>query len=266
MAGIYERTVLESLDFPRNNPFIRSIDTNLVNFNSNSVFQRFFEVDLRGPEVEVPVFCRREVQSILVDNKNLANIEDKDNMIECYITSLFVGKEETKRTSDSMVRTMLETSTHYKLCKVTTNTGLVYYGGAGVIFNSRMELLMLNVVKYNLTNPFIELLKPIMYISPKVFTGDGPVEKNILKKLIPTVSTEGASLNTVTSMVHNKFNYSGEGNTRVYTKKMPEIIIADVSDRFIHKPDMPDLSHFNDEEVNSFLKDNIGLMRECMKI
>lgn len=267
MAGIYERTVLGSLDFPRSNSFTRNIDTNLVNFNSNNVFQRFFEVDLRGPEVEVPVFCRREVQPILVDNKNFANIEEyKDNIIECYITSLFVGKEETKRTSDSMVRTMLETSTHYKLSKVTTNTGLVYYGGAGVIFNSRMELLMLNVVKYNLTNPFIELLKPIMYISPKVFTGDGPVEKNILKKLIPTVIAEGASLNTSTSMVHNKFNFSDENRNRVYTRKMPEIIIADVSDRFIHKPDMPDLSHFNDEEVNSVLKDNIGLMREYMKI
>lgn len=267
MAGIYERTVLGSLDFPRSNSFTRNIDTNLVNFNSNNVFQRFFEIDLRGPEVEVPIFCRREVQSILIDNKNFGNIEEyKDNIIECYITSLFVGKEETKRTSDSMIKTMLETSTHYKLSKVTTNTGLVYYGGAGVIFNSRMELLMLNVVKYNLTNPFIELLKPIMYISPKVFTGDGPVEKNILKKLIPTVIAEGASLNTSTSMVHNKFNFSDENRNRVYTKKMPEIIIADVSDRFIHKPDMPDLSHFNDEEVNSFLKDNIGLMREYMKI
>lgn len=267
MAGIYERTVLGSLDFPRSNSFTRNIDTNLVNFNSNNVFQRFFEIDLRGPEVEVPVFCRREVQDILVSNRDLRiTAGHEDEIVECYITPLFVGMEQTKRTSDSMIRTMLETSTHYKLSKVTTNTGLVYYGGAGVIFNSRMELLMLNVVKYNLTNPFIELLKPIMYISPKVFTGDGPVEKNILKKLIPTVIAEGASLNTSTSMVHNKFNFSDENRNRVYTKKMPEIIIADVSDRFIHKPDMPDLSHFNDEEVNSFLKDNIGLMREYMKI
>ena len=74
MAGVYERTVLGSLDFPRNNSFTRNIDTNLVNFNSNSVFQRFFEIDLRGPEVEVPIFCRREVQPILVDNKNFGNI------------------------------------------------------------------------------------------------------------------------------------------------------------------------------------------------
>lgn len=266
MAGIYERTVLGSLDFPRSNSFTRNIDTNLVNFNSNNVFQRFFEIDLRGPEVEVPIFCRREVQSILIDNKNFGNIEEyKDNIIECYITSLFVGKEETKRTSDSMIRTMLETSTHYKLSKVTTNTGLVYYGGAGVIFNSRMELLMLNVVKYNLTNPFIELLKPIMYISPKVFTGDGPVEKNILKKLIPTVITHGASLSAMTSSVINKFNFP-DGPRTQFVKKMPEIIVADVSDRFIHKPDMPDLSRFNDEEVNSFLKDNIGLLRNDMKI
>lgn len=266
MAGIYERTVLGSLDFPRNNSFTRNIDTNLVNFNSNSVFQRFFEIDLRGPEVEVPIFCRREVQSILIDNKNFANIEEyKDDIIECYITSLFVGKEETKRTSDSMVRTMLETSTHYKLCKVTTNTGLVYYGGAGVIFNSQMELLLLNTIKYNLTNNYPELIKPVMYISPKVFTGDGPVEKNILKKLIPTVITHGASLSAMTSSVINKFNFP-DGPRTQFVKKMPEIIIADVSDRFIHKPDMPDLSHFNDEEVNSFLKDNIGLMREYMKI
>jgi hypothetical protein len=267
MAGIYERTVLGSLDFPRSNTYPRDIDVNLVNFNSNNVFQRFFEIDLRGPEVEVPVFCRRAVQSILIDNKNFENIEEhKDDIIECYITPLFVSKEETKRTSDSIVRTMLETSTHHKLSKVTTNTGLVYYGGAGVIFNSRMELLMLNVVKYNLTNPFIELLKPIMYISPKVFTGDGPVEKNILKKLIPTVITEGASLNTNTSMVHNKFNYFEENGTRVYTKRVPEIIIADVSDRFIRKPDLPELARFSNEDVNDFLRENIGLMRESMNV
>ena len=266
MAGMYERTVSGSLDFPRNNSFTRNIDTNLVNFNGNSVFQRFFEVDLRGPEVEVPIFCRREVQSILIDNRNFANIEEyKDNIIECYITSLFVGKEETKRTSDSMVRTMLETSTHYKLCKVTTNTGLVYYGGAGVIFNSQMELLLLNTIKYNLTDNCPELIKSVMYISPKVFTGDGPVEKNILKRLIPTVITHGASLSAMTSSVINRFNFPDGPGTQ-FVKKMPEIIIADVSDRFIHKPDIPDLSHFNDEEVNSFLKDNIGLLREDMKI
>ena len=266
MAGIYERTVLASLDFTRNTSYTRPIDTDITNFNGNNVFQRFFEVDLRGDEVEVPVFCRREVQDILVSNRDLRiTAGHEDEIVECYITPLFVGMEQTKRTSDSMIRAMLETSTHYKLCKVTTNAGLVYYGGAGVIFNSQMELLLLNTIKYNLTNNYPELIKPVMYISPKVFTGDGPVEKNILKKLIPTVITHGASLSAMTSSVINKFNFP-DGPRTQFVKKMPEIIVADVSDRFIHKPDMPDLSRFNDEEVNSFLKDNIGLMREYMKI
>lgn len=47
---------------------------------------------------------------------------------------------------------------------------------------------------------------------------------------------------------------------------MPEIIIADVSDRFIRKPDLPELSQFSNENVNDFLRENIGLMREYMKI
>lgn len=266
MAGVYERTVLASLDCSRSNSYIRPIDTNITNFNSNNVFQRFFEVDLRGDEVEVPVFCRREVQDIIVRNMNCRiTAGHEDEIVEWYITPLFVGMEQTKRTSDSMIRTMLETPTHYKLSKVTTNAGLIYYGGVGVIFNSQMELLLLNTVKYNLTGNYPEIIKPVMYISPKVFTDDGPVEKNIFKKLIPTVLTTGVSLITLTSSVINKFNFPN-GAGAGFIKGMPEIIIADVSDRFIHKPDMPDLSHFNDEEVNSFLKDNIGLMREYMKI
>lgn len=266
MAGIYERTVLASLDYPRNRSYTRPIDTNITNFNSNSVFQRFFEIDLRGDEVEVPVFCRREVQDILISNRNYKTVGGhEDEIIECYIASLFVGMEQTRRTSDSIVRAMLETSTHYKLCKVTTNAGLVYYGGVGVIFNSQMELLLLNTVKYNLTNNYPELIKPVMYISPKVFTSNGPAEKNILKKLIPTVLTAGVSLNTITSSVINKFNFPN-GVRAQYIKGMPEIIVADVSDRFIHKPDMPDLSQFSDREVNNFLKNNIELLREDMKI
>lgn len=258
--GIFERTIIRSMDFPVSEG-LRSIDPNMVNLNKNTVYQRYFDLDLRGPEVEVPVLIRKKVENILAENHNRGGYSNSKS-IESLKIPLFVGLEQEKRTSNSVIRAMFETSIHDRLTKVKTTSGLTYYGGAGIIFNENMDCLFLSTVKYRFEDD-LKLIKSTAYINPKVFMSNNPIEKTIIKKLIPTLITEKVFLTSWNTIVVNLFNYpDGEHHNRV----VPDIVISDISDRFISKPDMPDLSQFSDDEVNSFLYENYYLFYNVMNL
>lgn len=261
--GVFDRTVLRSLNFPVSDSNGRQVDSNRVNFNSNNVFQRYLSIDIRGPEVETPTFCRRAVQNIITDNAYYKTSGQEENLVEAYVTPLFVSMEHQKRTSDAMIRAMFETSTYLKLCKVTTNNGEVYYGGSGMIFNSNMDCLFLSTIKYDISSD-IELIKSVVYINPKVFIDNGPIEKNIIKKTIPLLVQEKPVINAQSGRIRNVFNYPNGNGT--YTRFAPDIIVADVTDRFISKPDMPKLADFEDAKVNDYLSANFDVIIQNMGI
>lgn len=249
----FERTILRSMNLPISSNENIVIDSNLASLSKNTVFQRYFNIDLRGPEVEVPVFTRREVQTFLVDNDYHKKCKQDSNIIEWLIVPLYIGSKQEKRTSNSMIRAMFETSTRIKLTKIKTYAGLIYYGGAGIIFNSNMDCLFLSTVKYNIENG-VNIMKSVAYISPKVFIDKGPVEKNIIKNVIPLLLEKKVTL-TQQAGVKNYFNYSDGGN-QDFKEAVPDIIISDISDRFISKPDMPDPELFDEEKLNSFILDS----------
>lgn len=245
-----DRILTSSMSYPANSNY-RTVDSEKVNFLKNNVFQRYFNLDLRGPEVEVPIFCRREVQEILKRNKHIQYTGIEADIIEGYVTPLFISEEHRKRTSESMIKAMLDTPVSAGLCKIETTHDFIYYGGAGIIFNKDMEVLLLISVKYKMPEDAklnIYLTDAIVYVSPKVFTSDGPVEKYIIKKVIPFfINTRPFIYSTGLNIV-NTYNDSSDQQQRI-----PDIIISDVTDKFISKPDAPDLSRFSTEEVNSFL-------------
>lgn len=263
---VFDRVVLESMNLPLRMSVGSNIDASKINFLKNNVFQRYINLDLRGKEVEVPIFCRSEVQPLLLSSQYSRLYEEAKNVTEAYICPLFVSKEEQKRTSESIIRTMFETSTYHRLCKVTTNSGFVYYGGAGIIFNSNMEVLFLSAVKYEIPegSENIKLINSIAYISPKVFTSNGPVEKTIIKKVIPLLIEGNPIIYSNDRRVINEYHYPNGRSSMVY--RTPEIIIADVTDRFIGKPNVPDMSKFEDDEVNSFLLDNFEILIDDMTL
>lgn len=261
--GVFARTVLRSLNFPVSESSDRQVDSNRINFNSNNVFQRYLSIDVRGPEIETPTFCRRDIQGTLVNNDYLRTSGREEDIVEAYIIPLYVSMEYQKRTSEAMIRAMFETSTYLKLCKVTSNNGVVYYGGSGMIFNSNMDCLFLSTIKYDISDG-IKLMKSIVYVNPKVFIDNGPIEKNIIKKTIPLLFQEKPLIDAQNGKVRNVFNYPNKNGG--YTKVAPEIIVADITDRFISKPDMPKLSVFNDDEINNYMSANYDVITKHMAL
>lgn len=260
MSNIFTRTLLSSMDFPVRSGMIVSVDPNLFNISDNNVFQRYFNIDLRGKEVEVPVICRREVQNILTDNMSIRNNNwEGTKPLDYFVYPLYVTWSTRKRTSDSAIRAMFECLTGNRLVKITTSNDAVYYGGAGIIFNSNMECIFLSTVTLiapdeGSNNPMYELAKSVVHISPNVFVSNGLVEKAIVKKVLPTLIESKVSLNTSNRRIFNTFNKQEDNS---YAPVVPDIVIHNINERYISSPTAPDMTKFTSEEVNKWLLERV---------
>lgn len=257
MSGnLFRRVLFASMNAPLRVSSSGYLDENLCNISDNTVFQRYINIDLRDEIVEVPVFCRRKVQPLL--ENNLREIDGK--CIEYFVRPLYITRSVQKRTSDSIIRTMFEHSTEDNLIKVTTNSGTVYYGGVGIIFDSNMECIFLSTVTYikpKSDGTKYSLAKSTIHISPKVFTSTDLLEKAIIKRILPIIITEKVGLDSFSRNVINTFN-RGSG---AYETAIPDIMVHDINEQFISRPSMPDISTFTNEYINSWLlehADNIA--------
>lgn len=260
MSNIFTRTLLSSMDFPVRNGVTASVDSRLFNISDNNVFQRYFNIDLRDKEVEVPIICRREVQSILTDNMSIRNNNwEGTKPLDYFVHPLYVTWSTRKRTSDSAIRAMFECPTGNMLVKITTSSGAVYYGGAGIIFNSNMECIFLSTVTLvapdeGLSEPMYELAKSVAHISPNVFVSNGLIEKAIVKKVLPTLIESKVSLNTSSRRMFNTFNKQKDNS---YASMVPDIVVHNINERYISSPTAPDMTKFTDEEVNKWLLERV---------
>lgn len=259
MSNIFTRTLLASMNFPVRNGIV-SVDSNLFNISDNNVFRRYFNIDLRNKEVEVPIICRREVQGILTDNISVReNTWMTAKPLDFFVYPLYTTWGTRKRTSDSAIRAMFECPSNNRLVKITTSNGAVYYGGAGIIFNSNMECIFLATVTLiapdkGSNNLMYELVKSVVHISPSVFVSSGLIEKAIVKKVLPTLIESKVSLDTGNRRIFNTFNKQEDNS---YAPVVPDIVVHNINERYISSPDAPDMTKFTNEEVNKWLLERV---------
>ena len=142
---------------------------------------------------------------------------------------------------------LLNSSNRKILRNIITKKDEIYHGFNGIIFSKDMSILYcctLDVVIREL--PLGDLCclpnKLRVYIHPSVFMSDGTVEKQIVKNFIPV-------------LLSKEFTLSGVGRPqRTYMFK-PEIVIKDVTDKFLYKPTPP--INCTDEDLNQVLSNNI---------
>lgn len=226
-------------------------------FENNNVFNLFLRVDISGPEIDVPLMCKHRVEEGLLSNYNYPN-----SLKEVAVALFENSYPQPRRTANAIFKTFQMNDNRDRLMKITTNTGEVYYGGNGYILDKDYNLLILYTLHGVMGEDRILHYKTgRIYVNPKVFVSNGLIEKGIIKTVIPSFVQEGITIYTnsigITTQEITTYIADEYGLLHYNPKPLPEIIVADVTDRFIVRPKKPTPSTFNNDAMNDYLLEHL---------
>ena len=224
---------------------VTNIETTLDNHNA---FNRLFVIDVSSDEIEVPVFAKSAVESVVRDRLEFPYVSHVNKIIIPMYVNTYT---QSRRTADSIVGEFFSrVNFNQRLQKVVTNKGEVYYGGKGIILDKDFNILFLCTLACRRTEyggrQVMSYYKPIIHVSPQVFLrGEGLIEKSILKKSSPfDIAQNSDPVRAETDL----FSDIPEG-----TK--PQILSDDVS-KLIENPLKPTPQKCSDDMLNQILVDN----------
>lgn len=232
-----------------NNTAVNDVINTETTLDNHNVFNRLFVIDVSSDEIEVPVFARSAVESVIGGKLEFPHTTHTGKVvIPMYVNTY----NQPRRTADSIVNAFFSrVDFNQRLQKVTTNKGEVYYGGRGIILDKDFNILLLCTIVCKKMGyrdrQVMSYYKPIIHVSPQVFLrGEGLIDKTILKKIIPFY----VSHNIDTVGTHAYFRSDIPEGTK------PQILIDDVS-KFIENPAKPTPQKCSDDVLNQLLVDNI---------
>lgn len=227
-------------------------EPNRINYTNHTVHNLIMSVNISSPSMEFPAYSRNLYEINAINRlRTLATstVDSNSSVYDEIAVFMYEGRMTHKRTADSVLKSMFtENLSSYRLIKVITNKGEVYYGCKGIIMDANKRVLFM--VTFN-EEPFENRLKLTgvnLYINPSVFLNDDLISKAIVKKIIPFYIENEYIVYTPSSVV-NGFN--GSGRDRVPRKI--KIILEDPTDKFFRTPSVPTPSSMNPEQINEFL-------------
>lgn len=235
-----------------------------INYENNNAFPMFFKVGACGDRIELPIFGKETVQ-----NKILFSLQTghRSDVVMPFVR--YTDDNLIFRSADTLIRYLTETPSYrknmYHLAK--TNKDEVYYGANGLLFDKDMNLLFMSLIECDIEGTVIRYNKVKVFIHPLVFYSDGIVEKCLINKVIPYSLREGVTVygGFCSANVRNLVNFSGPNDYRTQHKAVPEIVVADVKDKFFYKPVLHS-STFSNEDVNEVLKRNLDDIFNIMSV
>lgn len=233
---------------------------------NDNIFKLFLNVDITGNEVDVPLMCRSIVEAKIKNNFHIESEEDKTKRVS--LTLLESSSSQVRRSANTIFKTFATLPLRDRILKIVTPKGEVYYGNRGFILDKDYNLLILYVLHAvkNADNTWTYKTGRI-YVNPRVFTSNGLVEKNIIKTIIPAFIEQGIKIDTYTigDIISQEIYLRIEG-TYSYTLPIPEIMIADVTDKFITIPKKLSPATFNSDAMNDFLLEHLEEVAETSDI
>lgn len=255
------KSTIEALYTLRGLDINSTINAKEINYSMHNVFTTFFKVSLQGDEVEVPLFAMQCAQDILSsrpskDNSDSTRSEVRKDIIIRFNT---ISRTPSYRTADTLIRalTWAPLNNTERCVTVKTVKGEKYYGCNGAIFNKDMAPLILNVIVCKIINSTLVYKKVRSYIHPSVFYSDGTIEQCISKKVIPYIMQNGARRYLASRAIDNI--------VYVDDSTIPELIVADVMDKFLCKPVLPSTTYSNDD-INDMLDRNANDVFNVLQI
>lgn len=188
---------------------------------------------------------------------------------ECVV-NLPITSSTEKRAGSSIFRKFMIGSTMGGLMKVTTNKGKVYYGVPGLILDSNFKVIFLATHVYTTTTypRAWKLSKRKLYINPSVLTSSDTLEKTITKTVLPIYANNKIDAYTRFSRDNYTRVTRGRGVNKITRDVIDpiEIVISDVTDKFIVCPTPPSPFSFNNTIANKVVEDNIKEVFDLMDL
>lgn len=241
-----------------------SVSSN-INYENNNVFSLFFKVKVCGNRIELPIFGKETIQTRILASLNKVKKDYRSDIVLPFVTR-DVGFKH--RSVDSLINYLVKAPPriHSMYYTAKTNKNECYYGANGLLFDKDMNLLFMSSIECDIEGTTIVYRKVKAYIHPSVFYSDGTVEKCLINKVIPYSLEKGVNVSSIrVSDIRNAVNFDDPDHSSGYHRAVPEVIVADVKDKFFCKPVLPS-STFSDEEVNEFLKENLNDVFNVMKV
>ena len=243
----YRRTLMEV--FQGNSDIaINDVTNTEITLDNHNAFNRLFVIDVSSDEIEVPVFAKFAVESVVRDRLEPPYVSHVNKIIIPMYANTYT---QSRRTADSIVgEFFLRVDFKKRLQKVITNKGEIYYGGKGIILDKDFNILLLCTLACRRMEhrgrQIMSYYKPIIHISPQVFLrGEGLIAKSILKKIIPFYLSQ--NIDTI---------YTNPGFiSDIPEGTKPQILIDDVS-KLIENPVKPTPQKCSDDVLNQILADN----------
>lgn len=229
-----------------------------VNYQSNTVFSKFFEVIIPyNGECFIPILGLSDTLSHI---QNWLDTIDPTQFIK-FSYPLYVGGEETRKTADSIIKSINRCSRNRRLAHIKTCKGLDYYGGQGLIFDELWNPFMVCgfIINVDGINKTMSVVRPVCYVSPTVFVNGDILSKAIVKKVIPYISLHGISVHyTYRGMI--PFNNTNEfRNVTVTIAPIKGFIVSPTKPGTIKSLDgKPDTIENLDNSIWEFLRKNIS--------
>lgn len=239
MAKIRDR-LIEYLTNSLGYPSMVSSRAEFNTWDKNYLSNVFLKTNLCIGNSEIPIAIIQNVVYHLKSSRELS-------FNEVAMPIRYTDNITLLKTPISIIELLLSSSDRKILRNIITKKDEIYHGFNGIIFSKDMSILYcctLDVVIRE--SPLGDLCylpnKLRVYIHPSVFISEGTVEKQIAKNFIPVLLSKEFTLNRV-------------GRPRSTYMFKPEIVIKDVTDKFLYKPTTP--INCTDEDLNQVLSNNI---------
>lgn len=225
------------------------LSESLVNVDKNNIYDKFIVIDITKDSIEIPIICQKQGLLKVVQRYANAPLNNYDKIV-CPLYAN--GNPTCRRTADTMIKDMFRaTGYKHRIRKVTTSKGTIFYGGKGIILDEdKNPLLVYSGIfdKYTKENGDIALKysQALCRVSYRVFLEDNIINKAIIKKIIPILSSRSFTFISALSTVE-----LFEGKVK--------IIVGDIDN--IISPVIPGLD-CNNEAINNLLCDNVDELVE----
>lgn len=241
------------LRYIRSMSTVSNIHSGSYDYYDNDIYRWFLKINMHSNIIEIPAFLRYTMEKYIYGNLDYFRDNGSFNDIVFAISS--PSGMYKARTANSLLDYLITTFNEREPIKVITKKNEEYYGYKGVFFDKNMRILYMNVFEAKLERYILTYNRLVTYVHPSVFTSDGTLEKEIVRRIIPLLVTE------VNRMINS--NYT---NVIVPDSLESIVKIEDATNKFICTPNSPHTSRFDllNMEIKNLLLLNIDEISESM--
>lgn len=148
-------------------------------------------------EIIIPCIIGSSLYAKLTNLLNERNVPLEEMPQVSFTKGFSLGNSTTKRTVITIFREGLRTDNN-KFVKITTNKGIVYYVGRGVVLDANRSPLLIFAKKYRFRGGLREIRK-VLLVSSNIYRRDDMLCKSIRKDIIEYMVTSTSEREVIIS-------------------------------------------------------------------